>query len=344
VLVSNTRDVEDDQDIVNAEWQELGVRIDRRIENQLLDPSMIRRFRRRLRGSRRAVDKPIETNTGYGPLILSAAQVEALRICHDAVEALRSGGVRQSMGELMANGDEAQVRASGDDGTSNQILYYADSLSYLFELALILGIDTYCYPALHRAHQRYQTLREFAGKGFTSRVHSTYERAQWYAERILARRPEQREFLDLVRVLDRLDKLAGLELVPEEYDELVAEFEDYTLARLLKYLGYVGNTQSPGGQWNVRHVAGKGSVMPDDIAMKVAEFDDRREYFLSFYDLARRRARHMAMRTIELAAEKDGRALLICLGFLQPTVRESWLARGASFVFLKPSIDFLPKA
>jgi hypothetical protein len=250
VLMSIAREGEIDQGAFDAEKRELAERINRHTERGLLDPGMMRRFRHRLPGSPHAAKGSIATTSLYNPRILSAAEVEALNICSTAVDALKIGAVAMSMEEVITSGYSAEARLYGYNTASDQILSVSRSLSYLFDVALILGIDSYCYPMLHRVHQQHQALRELADEDFLTRVLANFERAHWHARQELAHEAEQREFLDLIPVLDRLNKLAQLEVHPEDFEELNAEFDDYTLASVVDYLASRQNRMDSSGRSN----------------------------------------------------------------------------------------------
>jgi hypothetical protein len=112
-----------------------------------------------------------------------------------------------------------------------------------------------------------------------------------------------------------------LEITPVEYSDLSAELPDYRLGDVLA------------------EVEGAGVPIDASVKAAAAEFDSVRGRLLSFYDRARQRARQMASRAVDFARADGGQALLVCLGFHQPTVQAAWRAERITHLIVMPDVS-----
>jgi hypothetical protein len=317
-LLAFAHGAELDAAAAEAERQELLRRVERHAGLGLLHPDLAARFRAKPRGADAAAG-PKRVRTEAGTLTLSAAELDALRVAHDVVDNLKMGAVEAT--QMVWTGQQ-NVRAArhGFNRTSDLIDSASLGLPPLLHVARVLGIDLDCYPNLRRYVQQSELLVPALGPQFTEKAQAAVEKAWAHVEQRVCRAPEERGLVEALRRARLLLRLALLEVTPDAYDELTDLADECSLASVLDALAAAGARVDPG------------------MTQAARVLDGRRDRFPRFYECAQARARGMAERTADLAGENGGRAVLICLGFHQPTVRAVWRARRLSYLFTFPPV------
>jgi hypothetical protein len=140
-----------------------------------------------------------------------------------------------------------------------------------------------------------------------------------YFEAEAFRSSDERHVMSCLTRWALLKKLVSLQLSPELYDQLVEVVDDAFLALILNSLQSHGVKVAP------------------EVWADARRFDERRDFFISFYDSARKRASGMALGTLQQMDQlRVDKALLICLGFHRATVKATLESEQVPFWILYP--------
>ncbi len=186
-------------------------------------------------------------------------------------------------------------------------------------MAQILGIGLNAYPNFCKFIESRQVLRSIPSDDPYQVLSDATPKAFAYFEAEAFRGSDERQVLSYLTRWALLKKLVSLQLSPELYDQLVAEMDDTFLAVILESLQSAGVTVAP------------------EVLAAAQRFDERRDFFISFYDSARKRASGMALGTLQQMDQLNvDKALLICLGFHRPTIKATLESEAVPFWILYP--------
>ena len=265
--------------------------------------------------------EPIRLQTGTGMVALNGHQVGLLRRCAEMVEGVEKGMIPMSIYGLKAGQKQAKTGPAGsatDQFITKAVDQNQSVQHYIADTAEVLGIDLDDYPMLRRVMQQSQMMAGAAQDGVLAAYRQAFDKAWSHLESCVT--PKERELLGSIGKARQLQRLSALEITPEEYSDLSAELAEYCLVDVLA------------------EVAAAGVAVDAKVKVAAKEFDAVRVRLLRFYDLARQRGRQMASRTLEFAREDGGQALLVCLGFHQPTVQATWQAERVSHLVVIPDV------
>ncbi|MFO0940043.1 MAG: hypothetical protein U0930_04685 [Pirellulales bacterium] len=263
--------------------------------------------------------KPVRLQTGTGVVVLSSVQADLLRHCSELVDGINSGMLPISLYQMISRQKPAQ-KVPADMGKQVALAVEHNQLiqDYIAQTAEVLGIDLDDYPTLRKMIQQTSMMSGDAQRGILDTFRQANEQAWSHLKNCLP--ASEQELLESIGKARQLRRLASLEITPEEYSDLSAELPDYRLEDVLNA------------------VASSRVIVDTGFKAAAKEFDSERSRLLAFYDVARKRARQMANRTLEFAREDGGQALLVCLGFHQPAVLAAWRAAEASHLVVMPDL------
>jgi hypothetical protein len=239
-------------------------------------------------------------------------------------------GVRAAMKTQVLLSSDEEVSVTGQDlvrnaqrgfnHLSDMVISRLNVLERLVDIVRVLGIETDAYPQFRRDYEFCQLMKGAVGEGFLDKFLAAHERALAVFEKRCAQTDGEKELLACLRFTGLLEKLAVLEVTPDEYDELVEGVDDFRLSRIVEIL--------------VR----AGVALDSQVEAKASAFDVESDGFLRFYEVARARARRMADRTVDEALGHGGKAVLLCLGFHLTTVKATWAGRQVSYLIALPPV------
>jgi hypothetical protein len=187
------------------------------------------------------------------------------------------------------------------------------------DMAQILGIGLNAYPNFCKFIESRQALRSIQADDPYQVLSDATPKAFAYFEAEAFRGSDEPQVMSCLTRWSLLKKLVSLQLSPELYEQLVEVVDDAFLAIILESLQSAGVTVAP------------------EVLASARRFDERRDFFISFYDSARKRASGMALGTLQQMDQLSvDKALLICLGFHRPTVKATLESEQIPFWILYP--------
>ena len=315
-LIAMFREGEIDFKASEAEQHELIARLKQNATEGVIDTDRVTTFRKKLEMAvaptqteliAREYSRPTPPHE-YSPLPLAPHEVAAL--AHFRLRLGIDGGLSVA---FAGNAYESQVYQSARPKK--------EDIREVYDMAQMLGIDLDAYPnfckyleyrhALDDQHlaELLQVVVQVAPKAFA------YFEARAFSGR------DEKQILSCLTRRELLKKVAGLTLMPEEYDVLVEVLDDAFLTGILESLS-LGNM-----------------AVSAEVLDAARHFDERRDFFISFYGNARKRASGMALGTLQQMDQSGvGKALLICLGFHLPTIKATLTSEQIPFWIFYPVV------
>lgn len=313
-LIAIRREAEMNAAIANAEQEELIARLKESASKGVLDPERMTTFRKKLESGMapsRAELTTYEFATPTPPEEYSSGPLAP----HEAA-ALTYFRLRLGIdpGNLVLSLSGSELEAYQSRHAKEK-----DDPRESCDMAQILGIGLNAYPNFCKFIESRQALRSIHADDPYQVLSDAVPKAFAYFEAEAFRGSGERQVVSCLTRWALLKKLASLQLSPELYDQLVEVVDDAFLAIILNSLQAAGVTVAP------------------DVWAAARRFDERRDFFISFYDSARKRASGMALGTLQQMHESNvDKALLICLGFHRPTVKATLESEQIPFWILYP--------
>lgn len=312
-LIAIRREAEMDVATANAEQQELITRLKQNAGEGVLDPARVTTFRKILESKIAPSRSELTTYEFASPTPPEEYSSTALAP-HEAA-ALMYFRLRLGIdpGNLVLALSGSELEAYQSTHTEK------DDPRESCDMAQILGIGLNSYPNFCKFIESRQALRSIAADDPYQVISDAMPKALAYFEAEAFQSSDEREVMSYLTRWALLKKLVSLQLSPELYDQLVEVMDDAFLALILNSLQSHGVKVAP------------------EVWADARRFDERRDFFISFYDSARKRASGMALGTLQQMDQlKLDKALLICLGFHRPTVRATWESEQVPFWILYP--------
>ena len=313
-LIAIRREAETDVTTANAEQQELIARLKETASKGVFDPERVTTFRKKLESgiapSRAELTTYAFANPAppeqYSKVPLAPHQSAALTYFR-----LRLG-IDPGNLVLSLSGSELEAYQSRHARENEDPRESCD-------MAQILGIGLNAYPNFCKFIESMQALRSIQADDPYEAVSDSVPKAFAYFEAEAFRGSDERQVMSCLTRWALLKKLVSLQLLPERYDQLVENVDDAFLTIILEWLQSTGVTVAP------------------ELLASARRFDERRDFFINFYDSARKRASGMALGTLQQMDQlKVDKALLICLGFHRPTVTATLQSEQIPFWILYP--------
>jgi len=312
-LIAIRREAEMDVATANAEQQELIARLKQNASEGVLDPERMTTFRKKLESGIAPSRSELTTYEFASPTPPEEYSSTALEP-HEAA-ALTYFRLRLGIDPgnlvLALSGSELEAyqsrHAEKDDPRES------------CDMAQILGIGLNAYPNFCKFIESRQALRSIHADDPYQVISDAVPKAFAYFEAEAFRSSDERHVMSCLTRWALLKKLVSLQLSPELYDQLVEVLDDAFLALILNSLQSRGVTVAP------------------QVWADARRFDERRDFFIGFYDSARKRASGMALGTLQQMDQlRVDKALLICLGFHRPTVKATLESEQVPFWILYP--------
>jgi hypothetical protein len=313
-LIAIRREAEMNVATANAEQQELIARLKKNASEGVLDPERVTTFRKRLESGRAPSQSELTTYEYADPTPpqeYSSAPLAPHEAAALAYFRLRLG-VDPGNLVLSLSGPELEAYQSRHAKEKDDPRESCD-------MAQILGIGLNAYPNFCKFIESRQALRSIQANDPYQVLSDAAPKAFAYFEAEAFRGSDEREVMSCLIRLTLLKKLASLQLSADLYDQLVETVDDAFLCVILESLQSAGVTVAP------------------DVLASARRFDERRDFFISFYDSARKRASGMALGTLQQMDQLSvDKAVLICLGFHCPTVKATLESEQIPFWMLYP--------
>lgn len=313
-LIAIRREAEMNDVIANAEQQELIARLKQNASEGVLDPERVTTFRKKLESGiapSRAELTSYEFANPAPPQEYSSVSLAPHEAAALAYFRLRLGIDPGSL-VLSLSGSELEAYQSRHANEKDEPRESCD-------MAQILGVGLNAYPNFSKFIESRQALRSIDADDPYQVISDATPKAFAYFEAEAFRGSDELEVISCLTRWALLKKLVSLQLSPELYDQLVEVLDDAFLAEILESLHRDGVTVAP------------------ELLAAARRFDERRDFFISFYDSARKRASEMALGTLQQMDELSvDKALLICLGFHLPTIKATWESEQIPFWILYP--------
>jgi hypothetical protein len=320
-LIALSRLNEIDEKAANQEQNELLERLKKNAEVGVFDPEMMTTFRRAALEAGNSDKLNERFRVEFSPVRLKEYELRALNYARAHVGLELGGWIPQSVDDLQvwqsaSSSRRARFIASEE---SHAMFESVENLEKFYNVAHMLGVDMQAYPQLCKYAEHAHMLLEFGGRNFLERVLQIIEQAWDFFEKHIPKTLGEKRLMTTMTRYRLLRKLSLLQLTPTEYDHLIEDLDDCSLSKVIETLTHLG-------------------ISVDTAVMhEVAQFDQRRDFLLSFYDNARQRANSMALRTLErMDKVQANQAVLICLGFHLPTIKSVWSGQPVSYSILLP--------
>ena len=313
-LIAIRREAEMDVTTANAEQQELIARLKQNAGEGVLDHERVTTFRKKLESGVAPSWSELTTYEYANPT--PPEEYASTPLAPHEAAALAYFRLRLGIdpGSLVL-----PLRGSELEAYQSRHSYERDDPRESCDMAQILGISLNAYPNFCKFIESRQALRSIHADDPYQVLSDATPKAFAYFEAEAFRGSDERQVMSCLTRWALLKKLVSLQLSPELYDHLVAEVDDAFLTVIL------GSLQSAGV-----------AVAPEVLAA-AQRFDERRDFFISFYDSARKRASGMALGTLQQMDQLNvDKALLICLGFHRPTVKATLESEQVPFWILYP--------
>lgn len=306
----------------NQEQIELLERLKKNAEAGVFDPEMMTTFKRTALevSSRDELNEYFQVD--FSPVRLKGYELRALNYSRallglGGLPIAFSGSIDDS--QVWQSAYHARQARYAGSKESLEMFQSVEQFERMYNIAHILGIDIQSYPQLCRYAESSHMLLEFGGRDYLAQVLQTIEQTWSFFEIHIPQTQQDRHLMRLMICFRLLRKLSLLQLVPSEYDYLIEHMDDSSLGKMVETLSNLG-------------------IRVDRETMReVTQFDQKRDFILSFYDNARQRANSMAIRTLEhMDKVNANQAVLICLGFHLPTIKSVWSGQNVSYSIILP--------
>lgn len=313
-LIAIRREAEMDAQTANAEQQELIARLKQNASEGVLDPERVTTFRKKLESGVAPSQSELMTYEYASPTPpeeysrLPLAPHEAAALAYFRLRlGIDPGNLVLSLSGLELEAYQSRHAKEKDDPRES------------CDMAQILGIGLNAYPNFCKFIESRQALRSIEANDPYQVLLDAAPKAFAYFEAKAFRGGDERQVMSCLTRWGLLKKLASIQLSPELYDLLVETVDDAFLAVILNSLQSAGVTVAA------------------EVLASARRFDERRDFFFSFYDSARKRASGMALGTLQQMDQLSvDKALLICLGFHRPTVKTTLESEQIPFWILYP--------
>ena len=313
-LIAIRREAEMDAATANAEQQELIARLKQNASEGVLDPERVTTFRKKLESGIAPSQSELTTHAYANPTPpqeyanVPLAPHEAAALAYFRLRlGIDPGNLVLALSGLELEAYQSRHSKERDDPRES------------CDMAQILGVGLNAYPNFCKFIESRQALRSIEADDPYQVLSDAAPKAFAYFEAKAFRGSDERQVMSCLTRWALLKRLVSLQLAPELYDQLVETLDDAFLAIILATLQSAGVTVAP------------------DVLAAARRFDERRDFFISFYDSARKRASGMALGTLQQMDQLSiDKALLICLGFHRPTVKATLASEQIPFWILYP--------
>jgi hypothetical protein len=313
-LIAIRREAEMDAVTANAEQQELIARLKESASKGVLDPERVTTFRKNLESGIAPSRAELTTYEFANPT--PPQEYSSVPLAPHEAAALAYFRLRLGIdpGNLVLSLSGSELEAYQSRHAKEK-----DDPRESCDMAQILGIGLNAYSNFCKFIESRQALRSIPADDPYQVLSNATPKAFAYFEAEAFRGSEERQVMSCLTRWTLLKKLVSLQLSPELYDQLVEVLDDAFLTNMLELLQSAGVMVAP------------------ELLASARRFDERRDFFISFYDSARQRASGMALGTLQQMDQLSvGKALLICLGFHRPTVEATLKSEQIPFWILYP--------
>lgn len=313
-LIAIRREAEMNAATANAEQQELIARLKETASKGVIDPERVTTFRKKLESGMPPSQSELTTYEFANPT--PPREYSSVPLAPHEAAALAYFRLRLGIdpGSLVLSLSGSELEAYQSRHAKEK-----DDPRESCDMAQILGIGLNSYPNFCKFIESRQTLRSIEADDPYQVLSDAAPRAFAYFEAEAFRGTDERQVMSCLTRWALLKKLASLQLSIELYDQLVETVDDAFLAVILDSLSSAGITVGP------------------EVLAAARRFDERRDFFISFYESARKRASGMALGTLQQMDQLSvDKALLICLGFHRSTVKATLESEQIPFWILYP--------
>jgi hypothetical protein len=313
-LIAIRREAEMNAATANAEQQELIARLKRNASEGVLDPERVTTFRKKLESGMAPSQSELTTYEFANPTpprdysSVPLAPHEAAALAYFRLRlGIDPGNLVLALSGLELEAYQSRHSKEKDDPRES------------CDMAQMLGIGLNAYPNFCKFIESRQALRSIEADDPYQVLPNAVPKAFAYFEAEAFRGSDERQVMSCLSRWGLLKKLASLQLSPELYDQLVETVDDAFLTVILESLQSADVT------------------VASEVLASARRFDERRDFFISFYDSARKRASGMALGTLQQMDQLSvDKALLICLGFHRPTVKATLESEQIPFWIFYP--------
>lgn len=313
-LMAIRREAEMNAASANAEQEELIARLKENATKGVLDPERVTTFRKKLESGIAPSRSELTTYEFANPTppqeysSVPLAPHEAAALAYFRLRlGIDPGSLVLSLSGLELEAYQSRHAKERDDPGES------------CDMAQILGIGLNSYPNFCKFIESRQVLQSIDADDPYQVLSDAAPKAFAYFEAEAFRGSDEQQVMSCLTRWALLKKLISLQLSVELYDQLVETVDDAFLTIILDSLQSAGVTVAP------------------EVLASARRFDERRDFFISFYESARKRASGMALGTLQQMDQLSvDKALLICLGFHRSTVKATLESEQIPFWIIYP--------